>query len=134
MLRALGHLWAAPLTLAGLAVGIVCGGRIARFHRGAIDLVAPARGPLAFFFHRFGVHAFTWGAAIVYRDDRLLGDLRLCLHERVHVKQCLVLGPLMVIAYPLASLWQTLRGGRAYRDNWFERQARRGETTSERPR
>ncbi len=46
-------------------------------------------------------------------------------HELVHVGQYERLGPLMFIAYPLASLQAKLRGGHHYRDNRFEVEARR---------
>ncbi len=128
-LRAIGHLWAAPLTVAGLVVAGLGGGRPVRIHDGAIDVVAPRSGPLALFFRAAGVNAYTWGATIVYRDRTLLGEPPLLAHERAHVRQCLLLGPLVIAAYPAASLWQLLRGGRAYRDNWFERDARRAEAT-----
>ena len=127
LLRACGHVWAGPLTLAGLVVAGACGGRPVRVHDGAIDVVAPRRGPLAWFFRRARVSAYTWGATIVYRDRSLLADERLLLHERAHVRQCLALGPLMVAAYPAASLWQLARGRRLYRDNWFEARARLAE-------
>ena len=71
--------------------------------------------------------AFTWGQTIVYRHRGLLSDERLLRHERAHVRQSLLLGPLLAVAYPAASLWQLVRGGRPYRDNWFERAARRRE-------
>jgi hypothetical protein len=125
--RTLGHLWAAPLTVAGVAVAALGGGLPVRVHDGAIDVVAPARGPLAWFFRRARVSAYTWGATIVYRDRALLANERLLRHERAHVRQCLALGPLMIAAYPAASLWQLARGRRLYRDNWFEEAARRAE-------
>ena len=98
-----------------------------RIHEGAIDVVAPRRGPLAWFFARAGVSAFTWGQTIVYRHRGLLEDERLLRHERAHVRQSLLLGPLLAVAYPASSLLQLFRGGHAYRDNWFERDARRRE-------
>ena len=123
----MGHLWAAPLTVAGLVVAGIAGGRPVRVHAGAVDVVAPSAGPLAWFFRRAGVSAFTWGATIVYRERALLANERLLRHERAHVRQCLALGPLMVAAYPAASLWQLLRGRGPYRDNWFESRARSAE-------
>jgi hypothetical protein len=44
-------------------------------------------------------------------------------HELVHVRQFERWGPLMGPAYLLCSLVLWLRGGRAYRDNPFEREA-----------
>ena len=45
-------------------------------------------------------------------------------HELVHVRQYERWGVLLWPAYGFASLWAKLRGGRAYWDNHFERQAR----------
>lgn len=126
-LRWAGQVWASPLTVAGLVVAALGGARPVRLHDGAIDVLAPARGPLAFFFRRARVSAYTWGATIVYRERALLSDERLLRHERAHVRQALFLGPFLAAAYPAASLWQLARGGRLYRDNFFERDARRRE-------
>jgi hypothetical protein len=64
--------------------------------------------------------AQTWGFLIlhrgVYRDT-------MHEHEMVHVAQYLALGPLFLIAYPLASLLAVMRGDDGYRGNWFEQQA-----------
>ena len=45
-------------------------------------------------------------------------------HEHVHVAQYERWGVLFFLAYPLASLWQLLRGRDAYWDNPFEVEAR----------
>jgi hypothetical protein len=129
-LRILGHLWASPLTVAGVLVALAGGARAAGLREGAVDLVAPRRGPLAGFFRRARVVAFTWGAAIVYRDAGVLADPRLRRHERAHVRQALGWGPLLALAYPASSLWQALRGRRAYHDNAFEVAARAAEVSA----
>ena len=49
-------------------------------------------------------------------------------HERVHVAQYERWGPLFLPAYFASSLWQWLRGRRAYWDNRFEVEARRAES------
>lgn len=124
-LRWLGQLWASPLTAAGLLHGLVLGARPRGIAGGAVELVAPRRGPLPWFFRSFHVSAYTWGSVIVFRDEALRADEELRRHEQAHVRQCWALGPLMIAAYPAASLWCVLRGRRAYRDNWFEVEARR---------
>ena len=48
-------------------------------------------------------------------------------HERVHVRQCETWGPLFFAAYGIAALLARVRGGHAYRDNVFEREARGAE-------
>lgn len=124
----LGHLWASPITVLGCLVALGGGARLSRGDPdGVLHFVAPARGPLGWFFRRFGVIAFTWGASITYAERRGPGIPRLVRHEREHVKQTMLLGPLMPFAYLGASLWQFLRGRHAYRDNWFEVRARRAE-------
>lgn len=129
-LLAVAHLWASPLTAAGVLVALAGGARPAGVRDGALDLLAPRRGPLAGFFRRAGVSAFTWGAAIVYRDAGCLADPRLRRHERAHVRQALGWGPLLALAYPASSAWQALRGRRAYRDNAFEVAARAAEAAA----
>jgi len=64
----------------------------------------------------------TWGR-LSYRKPN--ADTSNWVHERRHVTQCDVLGPLWLIAYPVASLIAALTVGSYYQDNWFERDARR---------
>ena len=45
-------------------------------------------------------------------------------HERVHVAQYELWGPIFLVAYPLESLYQALRGRKPYLDNRFEIAAR----------
>ena len=59
---------------------------------------------------------------IAYRRSKLE---RLRAHEHAHVRQYEQWGIFFLLAYPAASVWQWLRGRRAYVDNWFEVQARR---------
>jgi hypothetical protein len=70
---------------------------------------------------RGGASAMTLGHVVLGRDKLLLDLTR--AHERVHVRQCERWGPLFLPAYGLASLAALLRGGRAYEDNVFEREA-----------
>lgn len=130
ILGPLGHLWALPLTCAGLVLAIASGARFAGVREGAIDILAPRRGPMAAFFRLARVHAFTWGETIVYRDALCLADRRLRRHERAHVRQARAWGPLLALAYPASSIWQVLRGQHAYRDNAFEVAARAAETSA----
>ena len=63
----------------------------------------------------------TLGHVVLGRDRASLERSR--GHERVHVRQCERWGPLFLPAYGMASLIVKLRGGDAYRDNPFEREA-----------
>lgn len=67
--------------------------------------------------------AITLGHVVIGLDAAELSRWR--THERVHVRQYERWGPLFFVAYPLASVWQLMRGRRAYWDNPFEVQARR---------
>ena len=46
-------------------------------------------------------------------------------HEQAHVRQAERWGPVFIPAYLAASMLAWSRGGHYYRDNWFERDARR---------
>jgi hypothetical protein len=72
-------------------------------------------------FIKRGAAAMTLGHVVLGRDRFLLDATR--SHERVHVRQAEVWGPLFIPAYLLASLFQYLRGRRPYEDNPFEREA-----------
>ena len=118
--RLTAYLWAAPYTMLGLAAGVLMlclGGRldsiagVAEFHGGRLASIG--RGRFA---------AMTLGHVVLGRSAAALHALR--SHERVHVQQYERWGPLFLPAYALSSLWQSLHGRCAYRDNFFERQAR----------
>jgi hypothetical protein len=68
-----------------------------------------------------GAAAMTFGHIVTAGDRHSLESTR--AHERVHVRQCEVWGPLFVPAYLAASLWAMLRGRDFYFDNWFEVEA-----------
>ena len=133
VLLALGMLWALPNTAVGLVLGLV-----------AVPFGARARwraGDLAFVFHHWPWGpggAMTLGNVILHTGSDLESvcatyahaaglsrdpPIRLCDHERAHVLQYLVLGPLFLPVY-LAC------GGVSVR-NRFERAADRYATTGQ---
>jgi hypothetical protein len=120
-MRILIYVWASPTTLVGLL--------FAPFARGVriVDGVIEIHGGLAALFLRHGTllpggaSAMTLGHVVIARTAELHDLTR--SHERVHVRQCERWGPLFVPAYLIASLVVKLRGGDAYRDNPFEREA-----------
>ncbi len=127
------YAWAAPCSaiglLAGLAATALFGARWRRVH-GTIEIALPDRSAArrdARGLRRRGgsLVAITFGHVILGIGAQQLQRLR--RHERAHVAQYECWGPLFLLAYPLASLWPWLRGGDAYLDNPFERQARRAE-------
>src|SRR5688572_5471058 len=124
-MRLLRYLWAAPTTLIGLVfvvLALLSGGR-AQVVNGVIE----AYGGLCRFFLRRctmlrgGASALTLGHVVLGRDRACLEVTR--AHERVHVRQAERWGPLFLPAYGIASLAAWWRGGHAYRDNRFEREA-----------
>ncbi len=121
----LRYLWASPTTLVGLvlAISLLKRGRMA-----LVDGVIEAHSPLlGLTLHRLtplagGAAAITLGHVVIGRNAQVLEATR--AHERVHVRQYEMWGPLFVPAYCLAGLWALTRGRHPYFDNRFERHAR----------
>ena len=129
MRRLLRFAWALPVTLVGGAIALVArlsGGAVRR-----VDGVFEAAGgwPARLLCHGFPfsgpVAAITIGHVVIGASRAALDMTR--AHERAHVRQFEQWGVLMLILYPAASLLAWIRGGDAYRDNWFERDARAAE-------
>jgi hypothetical protein len=119
-------LWALPCSALGLLFALVplCMGGRARWSRGALEVTYRQRvaecGARA---RSLPFRAIVFGHVILSVSAEELQ--RLGPHERVHVAQYERWGPVFLVAYPAASLWQWLRGRDPYRDNVFEVQARR---------
>ena len=112
IVRALAYVWALPGTAIGLLLGATTFSR-PRVRDGVLAF-GSARG-FGALHRRAGFAAITFGHVVI--ANRPL-DEPLWAHELVHVRQWELLGPLMLIAYPLASV-------RGYRRNPFEAAARR---------
>lgn len=119
-----GYIWAAPNTLLGAAAGFVVlclGGHVrlvhgaAEFHGGVLGRLC-TNLPAGYCFS-----ALTLGHVILGTSRAALDAAR--RHEHVHVRQYERWGVFFLPAYGLSSLWQLLCGRRAYRDNFFEREA-----------
>lgn len=117
------YVWAAPNTVLGLALGWSLGGRFRRVD-GVIEIDGP-RIARALDRLRVPAAAMTLGHCVLGRDLRTLARTR--RHERVHVRQYELWGPLFIPAYLSASFWLYLRGRDPYRENPFEREAYRSE-------
>jgi hypothetical protein len=124
--RLLAVTWAAPCSLIGLCLGalaLLVGGRGARVG-GVLEFSFPVHHGLGrSIAARLTFAAITFGHVVVGTAPVQLALLR--AHERVHVRQYEILGPLFLVAYPLASILAAARGRPPYRGNWFEEQARR---------
>lgn len=118
--RTIAYAWASPTTCVGLAAGAIAlgtGGR-AQIRRGVVEFHG---GFWGWYFRRTGFAAMTLGHAIIGCDRDCLDYAR--DHEHVHVRQVERWGMFFLPAYLMASAWIGMRGGRAYRDNPFEREA-----------
>ena len=108
-------LWAAPCSVVGLVLSLFFR------HRYVTRGVIVAEG--ASWPRRLGwrFRAITFGHVVLCVDELDPATLE---HELVHVRQYERWGPVLFLAYPLASLRVLAGGGRPYRDNPFEVEAR----------
>ena len=72
-----------------------------------------------------GAWAITFGHVVLGRDKETLSLTR--VHERVHVRQYELWGPVFIPAYLAAAMWGLVTRTGAYHGNYFEREAMRGE-------
>ncbi|HYO51522.1 hypothetical protein [Archangium sp.] len=122
-----GYVWALPVTIPGLMLAMLFARLESVDEEGILHFVVEPGGPLAWYVRHFNIAAFTLGAVVIYSGADGPRQVRLVRHERVHVMHTLVLGPLFLPLYGLASLWQLAHGRDPYRDNWFEVRARAAE-------
>ncbi len=122
MRRFLKYTWAAPTTMVGLLAGTftLCSGGRAHRCRGTLEFHGGFATWLA---RRWHFSAMTLGHVIIGHDALSLEFCR--EHEQAHVRQVERWGPAFIPAYLLASVLAWRRGEHYYRDNWFERDARR---------
>lgn len=116
-------LWTSPNSLIGLAVGLLTlatGGQ-AQVRRGVLEFHGGFARWLLERLPPRGIIAMTLGHTVLGITAAALDVAR--DHEHVHVRQYERWGPLFLPAYGLCSLAAWWRGERAYRDNYFEREA-----------
>jgi len=125
-MKILRYIWALPNTLLGLLfvpMALFTKGRIEivdgvlEIHGALISWILRRCVPL-----RGGVSALTLGHVVLGRDRKALSASR--RHERVHVRQYELLGPIFLPVYLAASIWALIRGRGGYRGNYLERKAR----------
>lgn len=123
------YIWASPNSVIGLlflpSVFFANGGvRV-------VDGVLELHGPFISWVLRHcvlmpgGAWAMTFGHVVLGRDKEALSLTR--VHERVHVRQYELWGPLFIPAYLAAAMWGFMTGAGAYHGNHFEREAMQGE-------
>ncbi len=127
-------LWAAPMSLFGLSLGLsilLAGGRCHILNGCTSALLF--RGPLADWMlahHPAGrMRAMANGHIVIAAASGLA--TRTLAHELEHVRQAERWGPLFPFLYLSSSTWQCLHGRSAYRDNRFEVAARAAEETTD---
>ena len=126
--------WASPCSLVGLVLAggvLLCGGR-ARRNAGTLEVcLHRSMSAQGWLLRALPFRAITLGHVIVAATPRELDRLR--AHELVHVRQYERWGPVFFLAYAASSVWQLLRGRRAYWDNHFEVEARARTSARENP-
>lgn len=116
------YAWASPTTALGLLAGVLTlatRGKV-QGRRGALEFHG---GFATWWSNQIGFHAMTLGHVILGKSAAALDLVR--EHEQAHVRQAERWGPVFIPAYLVASVLAWKRGGHYYRDNWFERDARR---------
>jgi hypothetical protein len=124
--RVLKTVWALPCSVVGLLLAVVplaLGGESKRVEGAWEVTYRQSRSQCRARANRFPFRGIVFGQVILAITDEELQKIR--RHERVHVAQYERWGLLFFLAYPLSSLWQLIRGRRAYWDNHFEVEARR---------
>ncbi len=120
----LGYIWSAPNTLIGLLLAVFYRPTAWRWDRGVLTALGGKR--------IWGRPAGqTWGWLIYFSDERARSREDLQVHERVHVRQGMIGGPLFLLAYGVHFLFLWVRyrfdWKRAYFDVWAEKQAYRAQ-------
>jgi hypothetical protein len=118
-MKFLRYVWASPATIVGVVASLAFKRRFVV--RGVLV------GEGASWPRRLGwrYRAITLGHCVLCVDEI---DPDLMAHEMVHVRQFERWGPLLLFAYPAASVRALASGGHYYRDNYFEAQARASTT------
>ena len=119
------YIWASPASAIGVcAAGIasLVGAEVKRVS-GVLEVsLAPRSAVLCKTVARLPFAAITLGHVVIACSAHEQAAHR--THERVHVAQYELWGALFLVAYPLESLFQLLRGRQPYQDNRFEVAAR----------
>lgn len=117
-----GYVWALPNTLIGLV--LLCTWYFPRriaWRDGCLEVI-PHRSLIG----APWVGAQTWGWVIFARDEDQAARADLMVHERVHVVQAFVLGPIFLLAWGLHWIWRWVvllwrfgLGGEEWKDAYY---------------
>jgi hypothetical protein len=133
-----GLIWASPFNAIALLLAVLCvtfGARILvaqfddRYLKAVIIHGGTCRVLLRILVPWLKADGITIGHIIFLNSDNQTQPAQwLIAHELTHTQQWAIWGPLFPLVYSLASVIATSQSGHYYRDNIFEKQARRGET------
>lgn len=124
-LRLIYYVWAAPCSIVGLtlALPLTLVGARHKIVFGVLEVALSQQGrPGLRLLQKLPFCAITFGHVVIGVTEHHLECLR--AHEHEHVRQYERWGIFFFLAYPASSLYQWVRGNKAYWDNWFEVQAR----------
>lgn len=123
LLSTLGRIWCSPVSV---PVYLFCKATGWLHVKGEVANHWIAPDWASFFFKAFNISAITFGTNILYNPDINAFSIPLWLkrHELEHVRQYLVLGPLFIPAYLIASIYAGIVHFDGYRMNVFEVKAR----------
>lgn len=130
----LGHIWMAPVTAFGLLTALFgwCSFEGVGYD-GALYFLAKRGGLCSKWFTRYRFAAYTSGGVIVFAKPEYRDMILIKKHEHRHVRQTMMLGVLMPIAYGVSSLLAVTQGLPAYESNWFEADANAHDSKPEWP-
>jgi len=101
-LKYLGYIWSFPNTLIGFVLLAFYRWNHIEWRDGCLEVIIKRDSLIG----GKWVGGQTFGWLIFYKNERNKNSGSLNVHERVHVRQGLIGGPLFLLAYGLDFLWQ----------------------------
>jgi len=97
LMAVIAFLWTLPNTLIGLFIGFVLTFGKPKWKYGMI-IFNSGKG-VSKFIRRFGAHTVTFGFVVIFWEPEYANDGKYLVHERHHVSQYKILGPLFLPLY-----------------------------------
>lgn len=120
----LGHIWMLTDTLIGLLTVLFGWCSFQGWaYDGSMYFLAKPGGIAYWWFKKYRFAAYACGGVIVFAEPEYRDNTIIKKHEHRHVRQAMMFGPFMPLAYGIASLVAIIRGQPAYEGNWFENDA-----------